>query len=229
MTNSVTPLGVSKKAEGRMNSKVKRVFTTGAAIVLLAGGTGLLTACQPDFGSSSGSSNSGGTGNGGGTGTGGGTGGGIDTGTGGGVGGGIGGGANSGGLKLTQQGASRWTDQNGPIDIATFSAIPGDVLTYSSDFTITARGTGLKATLAAEGINISGGAELKNAMTPVVTYVHDGNPLPANGNGALVTPALDGKSVTVSVKFTFPKSSTDPAAQQQSINLSNFNVTLKQV
>ena len=231
MTNSAAPHGVSTKAEGRMNSKLKRVLTTGATIVLLAGGAGVLTACQPAGGSSSGAgatttAPSGGTETGGGTGTGGNASAAAFPGSG----GGIGGGATSGGLKLTQQGASTWTDQNGPIDIADFSAIPGDVLTYTTDFTITAKGTGLKARLAAEGIVVSGDAALKGeVLSPVITYTSNGTALSPNGVGAMVTPALDGKVVTVKVTFTFPKSSTDPAAMQQSINLSNFTVTLKQV
>lgn len=234
MTNSAAPHGVSTKAEGRMNVKLKRVLSTGATIVLLAGGAGVLTACQPATGPAGSNSGagatttapSGGTGTGEGTSTGVGT---VAAAAAGGI-GGIGGGSTSGGLKLTQQGTSKWTDQHGPIDLATFSAIPGDVLTYTSDFTITAKGTGLTARLAAEGIVVSGNAALKHeVLSPVITYTSNGTALPPNGVGALVTPALDGKTVTVKVTFTFPKSSTDPAAMQQSINLSNFNVTLKQV
>ncbi|MFD4295336.1 alternate-type signal peptide domain-containing protein [Rhodococcus sp. NPDC058505] len=215
------------KAEGRMKSKLKRAVTAGATIVLLAGGAGLLTACQPDFGSAGGSSDSGSASSTGSPGSGAGAGSTTTTAA---PGGGVGGGTTSGALRLTRQGASHWSDQNGPIDISTFTAIPGDVLTYTTDFTITARGTGLEATLAAEGIGLTGGAALGGALgAPVVRYLHDGNPLPAKGNGALVTPALDGETVTVTVTFTFPKSSDDPAAMQQSINLSQFNVTLKQV
>ncbi|WP_027503676.1 alternate-type signal peptide domain-containing protein [Rhodococcus sp. UNC363MFTsu5.1] len=141
----------------------------------------------------------------------------------------VGGGAvNSGTLSLSQGTPAGWTDSSGPIDITTFKAVPGDVVTYNASFVVGAKGKNLAATLKADPSSITGDADLKTALNPTVTATVDGTALPSNGSGAAITQAQDGKTVAVQVKFTFDSATAGTTAQGQAVNLANFNVTLTQ-
>ncbi|WP_245816118.1 alternate-type signal peptide domain-containing protein [Rhodococcus maanshanensis] len=145
-------------------------------------------------------------------------------------GGGIGGGGvGSGSLALTQSGTPNWKDQHGSIAITDFRAVPGDTVTYMGSFKITATGTNLRANLAVDGASITGDPALKAAMTTSVTATINGASLPSGAGGAVITPAQNGKIVDVKVMFTFQPTTPSAVAQTAQINLSNFNVTLKQV
>ncbi|MFC7446752.1 alternate-type signal peptide domain-containing protein [Rhodococcus daqingensis] len=145
-------------------------------------------------------------------------------------GGGIGGGAvGSGGLALTQSGTPNWKDQHGSVAITDFRAVPGDTVTYTGSFKITAKGTNLRANLSVDNATITGDPALKAAMATSVTATVNGVPLPTGAGGAVVTPAQNGKIVDVKVIFTFQPATSGAVAQTAQINLSNFNVTLKQV
>lgn len=140
-----------------------------------------------------------------------------------------GGGVTAGNLALTQSGAPSWLDQHGGVDIGTFRAVPGDTVTYRASFTVSAAGTNLRANLAADSATITGDPALKAAMSTYVTATVNGAALPVNAGGTLITPAQNGKVVDVKVVFTFAPGTTGAVAQTAKIDLSNFNVTLKQV
>ncbi|MGW0173597.1 alternate-type signal peptide domain-containing protein [Rhodococcus sp. NPDC003322] len=144
-------------------------------------------------------------------------------------GGGVGGSVGAGSLALTQSGAPAWTDQNGAIDITTYRAVPGDTVTYTAAFTVTAKGTNLIANLGADSGTITGDPALKSAMATAVTASANGVSLPSNSGGAVITPAQNGKTVNVKVVFTFDPATAGYVAQTARLDLSNFNITLKQV
>ncbi|TJZ80316.1 alternate-type signal peptide domain-containing protein [Rhodococcus oryzae] len=140
-----------------------------------------------------------------------------------------GGGVGAGALALRQSGTPNWKDQNGAVSITGFRAVPGDVVTYTASFTVTAQGTNLRANLAVDGATITGDPALKAAMTTAVTATVNGAPLPSGAGGAVITPAQNGKVVDVKVTFNFAQGTQGVTAQTAQIDLSNFNVTLKQV
>ncbi|TQF69066.1 alternate-type signal peptide domain-containing protein [Rhodococcus spelaei] len=145
-------------------------------------------------------------------------------------GGSVGGGAvGAGSLSLAQSGTPSWSDQFGPVNITNYKAVPGDVLTYKASFTVTAKGTNLIANLGADSGTITGDAALKAAMKSSVTATTGGASLPSNAGGTVITPAQDGKVVDVKVIFTFAPSTSGATAQTARLDLSNFNITLKQV
>lgn len=140
-----------------------------------------------------------------------------------------GGGVGSGSLSLTQSGTPSWTDQHGTVSITDYKAVPGDVITYKASFAVTAKGTNLIANLGADSGTITGDAALKSAMRTSVTATTGGASLPSNAGGTVITPAQNGKVVDVRVVFTFDPATAGAAAQTARLDLSNFNITLKQV
>ncbi len=143
--------------------------------------------------------------------------------------GGVGGSVGAGSLALTAAGSPAWTDGHGAIDVATYRAVPGDVVTYTASYVITAKGTNLKANLGADSGAITGDPALKAAMATSVTATTNGVSLPSNSGGAVVTPAHNGKTVDVKVVFTFDPATAGAVAQTARLDLSNFTITLKQV
>jgi alternate signal-mediated exported protein len=103
------------------------------------------------------------------------------------------------------------------------------VVTYAANFSVTAKGTNLIANLGADSGTITGDAALKAAMATKVTAATNGVSLPSNAGGAVITPAQDGKTVNVRVVFTFNPATSGYVAQTARLDLSNFNITLKQV
>ncbi|MFC9789087.1 alternate-type signal peptide domain-containing protein [Rhodococcus sp. NPDC127528] len=141
----------------------------------------------------------------------------------------VGGGAvSSGTLSLSQGTAGAWKANGTAIDITTFKAVPGDVVTYDATFLVGAKGNNLHATLKADANSITGDADLKAALNPTVTATVDGVALPSNGSGAAITTAQDGKTVAVNAVFTFNSATAGTTAQGQSVSLANFNVNLTQ-
>ncbi|WP_235871301.1 alternate-type signal peptide domain-containing protein [Rhodococcus spongiicola] len=142
----------------------------------------------------------------------------------------IGGGAvGAGALALTQTVAPNWADQHGPITVTDFRAVPGDVLTYTASFEVTARGTNLRASLAVDEATIVGDPAFESVVDHKITATSGGDPVPVDSDGVVVTPALDGATVDVKVIITFAADTDGDAAQNVQVDLSNFNVTLRQV
>ncbi|PTR28720.1 alternate signal-mediated exported protein [Rhodococcus sp. OK519] len=139
----------------------------------------------------------------------------------------IGGGGNtSGSLALTTLTEPTWSDQNGPINIATIKVVPGDVLTYRGTFKITLKGDGLKARLSTGDVIFTGGGQLEGKLQPVVTATVNGAPLPA---GNIVTTAHDGATVEVAAKFTFDPQTAGTVGQSDTASFQDIGVHLEQV
>lgn len=139
----------------------------------------------------------------------------------------IGGGGNgSGSLSLTALAQPTWSDQNGPIDIATMKIVPGDVLTYRGTFKITLQGTGLEARLTTDNVTFTGGGQLKGKLTPHVTATINGAQLPT---GNIVTTDHDGATVEVAAKFTFDPQTVGAVGQSDTANFQSIGVHLEQV
>ncbi|GAB3035927.1 hypothetical protein GCM10027052_12490 [Parafrigoribacterium mesophilum] len=126
--------------------------------------------------------------------------------------------------------AGTWSDATGAVDLSTYRITPGDVLTFTQDFDITASGHSLPATLSltdgsiapasAGATDIALAAALGNSAELTATG------LASDGNGGYVVPAGT-TSVTVTVTITFP-TGADNASQDGQVSLSGMNVTLSQ-
>ncbi|WP_415638923.1 alternate-type signal peptide domain-containing protein [Prescottella defluvii] len=139
----------------------------------------------------------------------------------------IGGGGNtSGKLALTQVSAPVWSDQNGPIDTASFRIVPGDALIYKASFQLTLSGDGLKARLTTDPVTFTSGGQLTAKLVPQVTTSINGSPLPT---GNVVTTAHNGATVEVAATFTFDRQTAGTAGQSAAANFQDIGVHLEQV
>lgn len=143
----------------------------------------------------------------------------------------VGGGTvNSGSLTLTADAAGptwKFAD-NTAYNPATDKLVPGDVVNYTAKVKVGATGKNIKATLVADPATITGTNGLDTALTKTVTADVNGTALPTGPGGAEITSAQNGQDVNVHVQFTFPASTAGTAAQDGTVNLSGFNVTLTQ-
>ncbi|TQF69064.1 alternate-type signal peptide domain-containing protein [Rhodococcus spelaei] len=145
-----------------------------------------------------------------------------------------GGTVSSGKLTLsTVAGSTGWKWVNGPqvgqaFNPASDLLVPGDQVAYNAVVAIGAQGKNLSAKLTADAASITGTNGLDTALTNVVTADVDGTSLPTGAGGATVTSAQDNKNVNVHVNFTLPTSVAGTTAQNGTVNLSNFAVTLTQ-
>ena len=128
---------------------------------------------------------------------------------------------------------SGWTDQDGgAVDLTAYKIVPGDVLTYTATFDVTAIGDNLKATAAiADGSitaattgNAAANAALAARLAATASYTVDGAP----GATATITPSTN--NVVVAVKITWADSTAalDNLAKNCAVDLSNFAITLNQ-
>lgn len=137
----------------------------------------------------------------------------------------------SGSLDISDFTAATWkVTNNGTtttnVDIANFKMVPGDVLEYSSQATVTLEGDNLEATIAAAtGAGaISGTGELSGRLQ-VATQVN-------GGSTAVITKGTHIVPVTVTITWPFGTVSSptlDNPAMNESVSFANFNVTLTQV
>ncbi|QBJ97351.1 alternate-type signal peptide domain-containing protein [Rhodococcus sp. ABRD24] len=126
----------------------------------------------------------------------------------------------AGTLTLSTQGTPSWSDQNGPIDIATFLAVPGDVLTYKTQAVIGATGDNLEAAITVDPTSITG--DLKTALgTPAVSMKIGSTSV------TTITDDNDTDLVDVEVAFTFAQSS-DNTSQTKTASLANLTLELQQ-
>jgi alternate signal-mediated exported protein len=135
-----------------------------------------------------------------------------------------------------------WTANNVSIDIATFKAVPGDVLKFTKIVNVTASGDKLVATLGLGTASITGSTPNATADTALATYLNANTVLAATGaaiTGAgpsyTVTPGTAGitaSPVTVTATITFPKNAVaafENNTKLGSVNLADLTVTLTQV
>ncbi|WP_193605265.1 alternate-type signal peptide domain-containing protein [Nocardioides dongkuii] len=121
--------------------------------------------------------------------------------------------------------AGTWT-HNG-ADVANpqaVTAVPGDEFVYTGSYTIGATGDDLQATLAVTKGAASGG--LADAVTVTPSFVLAGTELTAD---QVISDADDGETLAVAIDVDFAWGAEgDNASQGQTLNLTNYTVTLTQ-
>ena len=129
-------------------------------------------------------------------------------------------------------------------NIATFTASPGDKLTYTKNVTITATGDNLTATLALGAGSIAGaGTTPTAASTALASYLVKTASITATGTGVTAGPVagtytiapgatgVTARDIVVSVVINFPKDllpGTENNTKLGSVTLSGLTVTLDQ-
>lgn len=124
------------------------------------------------------------------------------------------------------------------FDPASSKIVPGDVVTYTQVFSVTAQGDHLKAAAAVTGLDLTG--DLKTAVPTLATTTTLSYAVTAGTGTAAVTGGGSGidftansgvtsYDVTVVVTITFPSATTGQAGTTLSADLSAATVTLGQV
>lgn len=191
-----------------MNKATKGAIAAGAAAVLLLGGMGSLALWQDD------ETVAGGT-------------------------------INSGELNFAPTGTRVWTDVSDDIggDVVIgaspsgYLIVPGDVLEYTNEYTVESAGENLEATITANfGQVVAGGTtptaastELAAALeTSTSVSVGTGADLPS-GTPVELPLTSPTQTITVTVTITFDEATTDLIAQNGTVDLNQFTLTLDQV
>lgn len=149
---------------------------------------------------------------------------------------------NAGTLAVSAAATGTWKDATGSIaNLSTYKIVPGAVLTYQQDITITAIGNNLVATLAlgpgAITAASSSTADKALAIALGSTAVLSMSTAPGiTGSGASYTVSSASlkspTTVTVSVTINFPKSVTAGAengSMSGTVSLAKMNVVLTQI
>ena len=138
----------------------------------------------------------------------------------------------SGTLTLTQesgQTCSAWTldAAGGPTtyDPGTTLVVPGDVITKTCDYTVTAKGAHLAAVVSMDDTSITGDADLASALAASAAYTLDGAAL---ADGDTVTSANDGQVLSATISVTFDAATSGTTAQGMDASLGNIVVGLQQ-
>jgi len=143
-----------------------------------------------------------------------------------------GGSIKSGSLTLTQAAGQSCTDWT--LDAAggattyvagTTLVVPGDVISRTCDYTVTASGAHLAADLTMDVTSITGDAALAAALTPGATYTLDGS---AVSTGQSITSADDGAVLEAVITVTFDTATSGTTAQGMTASLDNIVVGLQQ-
>ncbi len=114
---------------------------------------------------------------------------------------------------------------------ATDKIVPGDVLTQSCDYTITAKGEHLRATLlASQGAAPSDLTPYLTTPFPTLKYKTPGpnSTAVAGDNVGDITESADGSVITAEIKLTFDGSAPN-ASQTLTGGVDNFTLTFTQV
>jgi alternate signal-mediated exported protein len=126
--------------------------------------------------------------------------------------------------------AGTWSDATGAVDLSAYRITPGDVLTFTQDFDVTATGHSLPATLTLTAGSIapasSNAQDIALAAALGNTAVLTAAGLASDGNGGYIVP-MGTTSVTVTVTITFPTAAGN-ASQNGQVSLSGMKVTLTQ-
>lgn len=129
----------------------------------------------------------------------------------------------AGDLNLGTTKTGTWSTAAGaPIDIATYRAVPGDVLVFTQDINVTLTGDQLKAKL--EMSNAAAVNKFTGSAMPTVTYTQ---------NGKAVDPALLTKDnsgvITAKGTFIFNPKTEGRADANMTLALNKVGFTLTQV
>ena len=139
-----------------------------------------------------------------------------------------GGSISSGELKLSAPTCDGWkldgAGGNTAYTAGTTKVVPGDSITNTCTYTITASGAHLSADLAVTGGTTGTGNALATALSPVASYK-----VGTTDTQAKITSADNNKVLTSTVTVTLPYGSAgDNATQNLSATLSDFVVTATQ-
>jgi alternate signal-mediated exported protein len=138
----------------------------------------------------------------------------------------------SGTLTLTQETGQSCTDWT--LDAAggggTFTpgvtlVVPGDVISKTCDYTVTASGAHLAADLTMAAPSITGDADLAAALTPGATYTLDATPVLT---GQDITSTDTGKVLQATITVTFNSATSGTTAQGMTAALADIVVGLTQ-
>ncbi len=139
-----------------------------------------------------------------------------------------------------------WTVSNGTIvngaiaDITSFRAVPGDVLTYTKDFAITAVGNNLKASVGITGDSITAATPLTPANTALAAALRNSVITRVNTAEASTLTLVPGNQIlNVSAQITWPfdtpiapaatSPESDNPAMNGAVDLSAMTITLTQI
>ena len=141
---------------------------------------------------------------------------------------------NSGELNFAPvAGTANWTETSVTpnvtlgADPSGFLIVPGDVLEYSTQYTVNWAGDNLRASITADFTNVAGDADLAAALDTEVS-VNGGTSLP-NGSAVDLPLTTSPQTITVAVTITFDQTTADLIAQNESVDLNAFTLTLDQV
>ncbi len=112
-------------------------------------------------------------------------------------------------------------------DPSGFLIVPGDVLEYSTAYAVNWAGDNLEASITADFTNVTGDPALAAALDTTVA-VNGGTALP-NGSAVPLPLTASPQNITVEVTITFDQATADLIAQNETVNLNDFTLTLDQV
>jgi len=147
----------------------------------------------------------------------------------------VGGGAiNSGELNFEPTGTPGvWTDisEGGSVvigaDPSGYLIVPGDILTYTNSYTVNSAGENIEATITADFSQVTGDPALAAALNTTVAV--DGGAALPNGSAVELPLTSPTQTIAVTVTITFDQATTDLVAQNETVNLNAFTLTLDQV
>ncbi|OZC47093.1 MULTISPECIES: alternate-type signal peptide domain-containing protein [Nocardiaceae] len=141
---------------------------------------------------------------------------------------------NSGELQFVSNAPGAWTETTSGTAIGSdpsgFLIVPGDILTYSSSYTIESAGPNIRATLTADFDEVFADdtSDLAAALDPEITVTGAGGTV-TSGQIVPLTLTAGSQVVNVTVKLTFDADTTDLIAQNESVDLNAMTLTLDQV
>ncbi|MDJ0359121.1 alternate-type signal peptide domain-containing protein [Rhodococcus sp. H29-C3] len=112
-------------------------------------------------------------------------------------------------------------------DPSGFPIVPGDVLEYSTSYVVNWAGDNLRASITADFTDVAGDTALADALDTEVS-VNGGTSLP-NGSAVDFPLTTSPQTITAEVTITFDEATADLIAQNESVNLNAFTLTLDQV
>jgi alternate signal-mediated exported protein len=137
----------------------------------------------------------------------------------------------AGTLSMSNATPGTWTDQNGQtIDISTFRAVPGDVLTYDTTVDVTAVGDNLEGTIGIGSTSIAP-ATASAADTELAALLTDSATFTVNGAaGSTFTATGTAQTINVTVTIAWPSGTpaVDNLAKLGSVSLTDFAITATQ-
>lgn len=126
-----------------------------------------------------------------------------------------------------------WTDisEGGSVvigpDPSGYLIVPGDVLTYTNSYTVNSAGENIEATITADFSQVTGDPALAAALNTTVAV--DGGAALPNGSAVELPLTSPTQTIAVTVTITFDQATTDLVAQNETVNLNAFTLTLDQV